>query len=312
MPRLENCCFTRDWPLPVAGGSHALDLGGVKRRTFLGLAGATGGGALLGYGHWVEPAALTFTRHTLRLSGTGAVDAEVPDGDPIRVVQLSDLHVKSLESIHETLAREVDALEPHLLAFTGDTVDQRENVPLVGELLSLFRTQAPKLAVMGNWEYQGGVGADALERELAQWNGALLLNRSEELAMAGRKLVVTGLDDWLRGSPDLAKATRQLPDASLERGHHIVMAHCPAQRDELVGRASDRASPPWILSGHTHGGQVGLPGLRVTPYGSGDYVRGWYRDGAPSLYVSRGIGTSVVPLRIGSRPEVAVFDVHLS
>jgi predicted MPP superfamily phosphohydrolase len=64
-----------------------------------------------------------------------------------------------------------------------------------------------------------------------------------------------------------------------------------------------------MLSGHTHGGQVTVGGWApLVPPGSGRYVRGWFRgDGAPPLYVSRGIGTSVLPIRFGATPELAVF-----
>jgi predicted MPP superfamily phosphohydrolase len=67
--------------------------------------------------------------------------------------------------------------------------------------------------------------------------------------------------------------------------------------------------PRWMLAGHTHGGQIaplGVPLMR--PRGSGRYVSGWYRDPAPPMYVSRGIGTSVIPARYRARPEVAVFE----
>jgi predicted MPP superfamily phosphohydrolase len=78
-----------------------------------------------------------------------------------------------------------------------------------------------------------------------------------------------------------------------------------------------RANPPidfdsygvrYLFAGHTHGGQVNLAGLTpFMPPGCGDYVKGWYRERMPAMYVVRGIGTSILPVRIGSLPEVAVF-----
>jgi predicted MPP superfamily phosphohydrolase len=257
---------------------------------------------------------LTFTAHALRLSPDGALPDAAGAGEAtprLRIVQLSDLHLHDIGARHERIAREVDALEPDLVTFTGDTVDDSRKLDLTSEFLRLLRTNAPKLGVMGNWEYQGGVAPDALARAFGRHGGELLVNRSVTVAARGLELLVTGLDDWLRGRPDLGGALAGAPDAIRARGHHLVMAHCPAQRDALSsGGAGTRI--PWILAGHTHGGQVGVPGLRITPFGSGEYVRGWYRATPPSLYVSRGIGTSVVPLRIGSRPEVAVFDVALA
>jgi predicted MPP superfamily phosphohydrolase len=270
---------------------------------------------LLTYGAWIEPRTLDISRHALRLSRTGAAplgegEANLSPGT-LRLVQISDLHLKRLDRYHETLARRVDELAPDLLLFTGDTVDASANTPLVGEMLSLFRSGAPRLGVMGNWEYWGGVTVDALAEEFLRGDGLLLVNRSVEIDFRGRMLLVTGLDDWVAGSPDPVGA---LPRDSLarDRGHHVVLAHCPVHRDELAAGAADSAPAPLVLSGHTHGGQVGLPGLHVTPRGSGAYLKGWYRGALPHLYVSRGLGTSRVPLRVGSRPEVAVFDVELA
>jgi predicted MPP superfamily phosphohydrolase len=257
---------------------------------------------------------LDFSFHSLRLSPAGAEPK--PEGaassasDRLRLVQLSDLHLKRLTTYHEALVQRVDELSPDLLLFTGDTVDDVENTALAGDLLSLFRTSAPRVGVMGNWEYWGGVTSNGLGDEFLRGNGLLLVNRSVEIDFRGRMLLITGLDDLVAGRPDPVRA---LPPGSLaqERGHHIVLAHCPAQRDALAN-ASGLPRAPLVLSGHTHGGQVGLPGLHLTPRGSGDYLKGWYRSALPHLYVSRGIGTSRVPLRVGSRPEVAVFDVELA
>jgi predicted MPP superfamily phosphohydrolase len=67
-----------------------------------------------------------------------------------------------------------------------------------------------------------------------------------------------------------------------------------------------------ILSGHTHGGQVCLGGWApVLPRGSGRYVAGWYTDGAIPLYVSRGLGTTMLPIRFGAVPEIAYFEIAL-
>ena len=284
----------------------------MNRRTFIGLAAAAGGG-LLGYGHWVEPRALSFSSHRIRLSTAGAqpIGADDAPGAAVRIVQMSDLHLKNIGAVHESVAGHIDELSPDLIVFTGDTLDHRQNIPLLREFLALLRTGAPKLASLGNWEYQADVSFDDVASELSRVGGELLVNRSVVLPVAGKELVVTGLDDWLRGRPHLGAALSGVTESQRASGHHLVIAHCPIQRD-LLAQQLGGSAPPWLLAGHTHGGQVGVARLRVTPHGSGRYVRGWYRASTPHLYVSRGIGTSVLPLRIGSRPEVVVFDVELS
>ena len=64
----------------------------------------------------------------------------------------------------------------------------------------------------------------------------------------------------------------------------------------------------FILSGHTHGEQVRLFNfIPFLPQGSGKYVKGWYKESNPPMYVSKGIGTTILPIRFGSRAEIAVF-----
>lgn len=105
--------------------------------------------------------------------------------------------------------------------------------------------------------------------------------------------------------------------------NHILLIHSPVfvekAHEILLGKESSDSFVPaadlrsfdirYALAGHTHGGQVNLLGMRpFLPQGSGRYVAGWYRDIKPSLYVSRGIGTSILPVRIGSVPEIPVFE----
>jgi hypothetical protein len=106
---------------------------------------------------------------------------------------------------------------------------------------------------------------------------------------------------------------------------HLILAHCPAHRDVLLHDAAWGSkldlTPPTLagnngnvlmVSGHTHGGQVCLGGWApVLPRGSGRYVAGWYTDGATPLYVSRGLGTTLLPIRFGSVPEIAYFELAI-
>ena len=93
--------------------------------------------------------------------------------------------------------------------------------------------------------------------------------------------------------------------------HHLVLAHCPITRDALALPAGHAAS--LVLSGHTHGGQVAPFGIAtILPRGCGRYVAGWYRDAGPPMYVSRGIGTSLLPVRIGATPELVCIDWRLA
>ena len=284
------------------------------------LAGSAVAAALAGAVAWgvgVEPYRVVYRRVRVHPPGTsgwseGAVRKRAT------VVQLSDLHLHQVGPVHEEIVGCIGDLHPDLIVFTGDTVHHRSALPELERFLGLLGATVPKLAIMGNWEYAAGVGERDLQRVFERAAGTLLVNRSVRVDTSAGTLRVTGLDDLVKGKPDVAAA---LDDVEKELAPHILLAHCPAQQDQLRaslhGIEADRSAegrasptPPCLtLSGHTHGGQVNVFGLTWTPKGSGRYVRGWYAEpGLPALFVSRGIGT-VIPVRLGSAPEVAIFEL---
>jgi predicted MPP superfamily phosphohydrolase len=115
-------------------------------------------------------------------------------------------------------------------------------------------------------------------------------------------LWLAGLDDDLSGAPDVAAAEREVPVG----GFVLGLFHSPASFGRVAGRW------PLALAGHTHGGQVRVPLLPPLwlPGGSGDYVAGWYEEAGSRLFVSRGVGTSIAPLRFFCRPEVALVTLR--
>jgi len=231
------------------------------------------------------------------------------------MVQITDLHLKRVGEVHRRIAARVNAMAPDLLLFTGDSVDRRDRLGELASLLALFDPRTPKLAILGNWEHWSGVDLDELAAVHRRTNGRLLVNESAVHEVGGRSLLVTGLDDLVGGRPDLRRSLAGAPPADA----HLLLAHCPEHRDQLARAVvGTPLSAPFdlprfalMLSGHTHGGQVNLFGWTpVLPAGSGRYVRGWFRDpGMVPLYVSRGVGTSVAPVRLGAPPEVAVFTL---
>jgi predicted MPP superfamily phosphohydrolase len=287
----------------------------MRRRRFLALSAGGAAAALVGvggYGALVEPGAVRFTRHVSR-PRTSREQREVT------FVQISDLHLQHVGPMHRRIAARVNAIRPDFVVFTGDSVDRRDRLGTLAELLSRFDPRTPKYAILGNWEHWSGVDLDGLASVYRAANCRLLVNESAEHRAEGRTVLLTGLDDLVGGRPDPAAAMAGAPRADA----HLLLAHCPEHRDRLgdvppptpfqptAAAVTDLSRITLMLSGHTHGGQVNLFGWTpVLPRGSGRYVRGWFRgDGGVPLYVSRGIGTSVAPVRIGSPPDVAVFTM---
>lgn len=225
-------------------------------------------------------------------------------GGRVRVLQISDLHLRHIGRLETSLLEAVHEARADIIVLTGDMIDRAHNLWPLEMLLRELPTGPRLFAIPGNWEYWSGVRFTALERTYDRHDIQFLVNRSVTFEIRDTPIRITGLDDVRGGRPDPQVA---LADAE-PCPHHLVLAHCPVARDDVPLPSSHPAS--LILSGHTHGGQIAPLGMPIVrPAASGRYVAGWYRDaGLPPLYVSRGIGTSMIPVRIGSTPELVQID----
>jgi uncharacterized protein len=221
-----------------------------------------------------------------------------------RILQLSDIH-HSLFVPLEHVAAVVELsnkLKPDLIALTGDFVTySRSSIEPVAEILGGLRARAGVVAVLGNHDFR--VGADAVERALRRQRIQVLRNRHRLLQRHGSTLYLAGVDDYGYGA-DLGQAMCGIP----EDAPTILLAHNP----RMVTAAACRGVS-LVLSGHTHGGQVNFP-LLGTVYGrSPEQMRfkmGWDRLGVTQIYVSRGIGTIVLPLRWRCPAEVPLLELE--
>ena len=264
----------------------------ITRRRFLVAAGAAAA-ALGAEALWLEPRRVTVSRHRL---GNGRT--------PIRVVQLSDLHLQDIHQFEIDVAAEVARLAPNVMVLTGDAIDKRDRVHVLEEFLEMLPAGVPKFAILGNWDYWSGATVRELEAAYDRHACRLLINQTVVHEHDGRRLRLTGVDDLLGGRPTLGHLTAGEQDEP-----HLLLAHCPAYREHAEREGKGQFT--CMLSGHTHGGQIRMLGFApVLPRGSGGYVSGWYHGaGRVPLYVSRGIGTSLIRARLGASPEVSVFEV---
>jgi predicted MPP superfamily phosphohydrolase len=287
----------------------------MNRRRFLKAAGVTAGvavAALAADAAFVETRRLTVTRHRVHSPGTNAA------GRAARVVLITDLHLRSVGRFHEHIAHEIARADPQLIVISGDSVDRDDTLPLLDDFLSLLDPATPKFATWGNWEHYIGIDLRTIAEIYARHGCRVLDNESAVAYVNGARLLITGLDSSQDGKPNIPKALRGVEPSA----NHLVVAHCPVQRDHVVGYLRHDAlagslhdpaaavhTPSLVLSGHTHGGQITFGGWApVTPAGSGPYVAGWYHDAPIPLYVSRGIGETMIPMRFCCPPELAVFE----
>ncbi len=225
----------------------------------------------------------------------------------IYLLQVSDLHLQTFDYKAKLLVAKINRLKPNVILFTGDSIDKKENLSVLREFLGAIDKSVPKFSILGNWEYWGKVDINKLRQIYKENNCELLVNSSRQVWIKEKLISITGTDDFLGGNADIKKALEDYTSAD----YQIILNHCPEYNDFIDREISASVPVNLILSGHTHGGQVNIFGyIPFLPRGSGRFVKGWYKTerGFP-VYVSKGIGTSMIPARFGARAEVAMFEL---
>ena len=253
----------------------------------------------------VEPHMLLVRRIEVAVAG-------LPDEwDGGTVMQLSDPHFGYPSPASWRAIDTVRAERPDLVVVTGDVADERSSIPTVMAWAKQLCQAAgvPVVYVPGNhehWRFDDGQAMAAFLDQLRQAGFVVLENESTRISRrsGGTGLTIVGLDDSYSHHMDVEAGFSGF--AAGEQA--VVLEHCPDEVTSVV--ASGHAS--LVLAGHTHGGQVRLPvwGDRLTAALEGSpFVRGLYEVGGVPLYVSQGLGMSVLPVRLFCPPEVTVFTL---
>lgn len=230
-----------------------------------------------------------------------------------RIVQLSDFHYDPHFSAHP-LRKAIDVvngLNPDLLVFTGDFITQpmferlthSNNQALAhpcAELLSQMKSRLGALAILGNHDL--ACCANEVAESLRDKNITVLINSNIPLEAGGARLWWAGVDDILEGHPDLDRAIHGIPPQEPV----ILLAHEPDYADEAAKHSIDLQ-----LSGHSHGGQVRVPGLTsfILPPLGRKYPMGQYQIGPLTLYTNIGLGTVRLPVRFNCPPEITLITL---
>lgn len=269
---------------------------GLSRRRFLRGAGAAGV-AFAVDACGIEPPRVEITRHEIALPASAA------GLDGLRIAQVSDTH---LTGNRRAAARAIEIVErerPDIVVLTGDICEDADGLAALTALAASVPGSKATVGIYGNWERKSKIPEASLARSYELAGAELLVSRSVIVEHRSARLRIVGLDDARYVGPDLDRAL-----AGPKGDAELWLVHCPQYADLIP----DGAPPPLaLLAGHTHGGQVRLPGWTpYTPPGSGRFVEGWYHDAKAPMYVSRGIGTAVVEARFCCRPELPVFTLR--
>jgi hypothetical protein len=278
---------------------------GWKRRVLLVLLAALAAGvALAVWAFFVEPGRLVVNRAEVRLAGLP------PALRGLKVAAISDIHAGSphigLEKLR-LLVEESNRLQPDLVVLLGDFVIQDvvggEFIEPEATAESLRGLRAPLgvFAVLGNhdWWLDGG----RVTRALAGAGINVLENDAARVERGGQGLWVAGLADLWTRQPDAAKALAAVNDDAPV----LLLTHNPDVFPEVPARVA------LTLAGHTHGGQGCLPlvGRPVVPSKFGQrYAMGHVVEDGRHLFVSGGVGTSIVPVRFRVPPEIVLMTLR--
>ncbi len=241
----------------------------------------------------------------------------------LRIVQISDMHLGSLNKNFEKVASAVDLinkLKPDLILFTGDLVNNfAEETDGWTPLLSKMKAKIGKYSILGNHDYGDYSHWHSPEEKAKNLNKikhfhkeigfSLLLNQNELITINGEEIALLGVENW--GKPpfpqygDLEKALQDAEHVPFK----ILMSHDPSHWDEKV---INKTTIDITFAGHTHGMQFGIEraGIKWSPV-QYKYPRwgGLYSEGRQYLYVNRGFGYIGFPGRIGMPPEITLIEL---
>ena len=225
----------------------------------------------------------------------------------LRIVQLTDIHHSLLTPIEDVqrVIHLTNVLRPDLIALTGDYVTLSPSyIWPVARALGKLRARLGIFAVLGNHDFQAG--ATEITRALRAQRIRVLRNAHFAVRRRSTILWIAGVDDLWWEADDFPAALGALPAEDTK----ILLCHNPLGIHPAAKRGVD-----FVLSGHTHGGQVRLP-VVGSVFGRSKlgkrFVEGWNRLNGTQIYISRGIGKVLLPVRLGCPPEIACLRLRRS
>ena len=223
--------------------------------------------------------------------------------DGFRLVHLSDIHHSPFTSL-EHISRAVEIaneLKPEMFVLTGDFVShESEYIQPMAQAMGRLKSEFGTFACLGNHDHR--TDAPLVTDSLRAENIRVLINEGFRFTARGASFWLGGVDDYMVGITDLRAALRgSFPDEM-----KMLLAHNP----KTIYRAA-RASVDVMFSGHTHGGQVRLRDEEKKILPRRRFASGLYRRKDTQVYITRGIGTVVLPVRFGCPPEISLIELKI-
>lgn len=267
---------------------------------------------LLAYASLLEPRWLRVRRRVLRLSSWPA------SLDGFTLLHISDCHLRKRPGLEDRFLRRAATLTADLTVITGDLLSGPSAIPRLRQALAPLAGRTV-YAVPGNhehYEYPWGIhrranftakrlmDTAAIMSALESAGVCVLRNRCVQVGGGDASFTLAGVDDMFARRDDLPAALRDAPSGNAL----VLLCHSP----DVLADAAARGIP-LVLSGHTHGGQVRIPGLGA-PFTATRYplprACGILQRDATLMHISPGLGTTTVPFRFRVRPEVTLLELR--
>lgn len=262
--------------------------------------------ALITYSYLIESNILKTKNLILKL------DCLKSDLSNKKIVQISDLHFttrtseKKINKIYES----IKAINPSMVFITGDFISEKNGIKPTIRLVKKISVNYPVYIVFGNWDYWAtNYNIDEFKSSLKDAGAKTLINESVKINIGEETINLLGVKDpYTSGNKnyDLQKAMEEIKKN--DKDCKILLAHSP----DIIKDAAQK-NIDLVLVGHTHGGQIYIPFITKkiipsNPEGKG-FIKGLYKIKDTLMYVNRGIGGSVLPLRFLVFPEITVLTL---
>jgi len=228
----------------------------------------------------------------------------------LKIVVISDIHIGiyNKQILLERAVTKIKKIKPDLILIPGDFVYFADKNRMEDYFSSLKEINIPKLAVLGNHDYdKEGSEVSQIIKSSLEKNGVLMIdNKIKILEINGQKIEFIGLEDIWVASPDYSILAR---DDSSDISFIFLLSHNPDSVYELEDVENNKKID-LMISGHTHAGQIRLPILykKIIP-SEYDFDKGFYNINNINLFVTPGIGNVALPFRLFNPPEISVINI---